>query len=690
MGTPIHFSRVTQVVIVACLATLLFSTQPVSIQAAPAAQSAAWFDPDWTERMSVLITNPGPAVTDYQLHIPLDSQFRFSLAKSDGSDLRVTASDGTTLLPFWIESWMPGVSASVWVRLPSLASGGNTTLYLYFGNSIAASASSGAAVFDFFDDFEAPFGRPLSNASIPQTTPTYDGSGQVVHPGIVYFPGGWHGYEYWLVMTPYPNGNAAYENPSILVSHDGVTWAPPPGITNPIALPTVSYLADADLMYDAASNQLWVYYPHQSVAGTTYLVRKVSADGINWGVPTDEDRLFGVPDFELLSPAVLYVGGQYRMWSVRTDGGCTSQNNVLEYRTSITGTVWSAPVAATFAQSGYIPWHVEVIHVPSKNEFWALMAAYPSGSACDNTDLFFARSSDGLNWNTYNRVALSPGWGSTWDGAQIYRSTLLYDETNDLLRVWYSANNWVGGIPIWHQGYTERNYTQFLGALSSPDGGGWTIEQGNGDWSPSTIPVRRGTYSGRLVQNSGVDMLVSKPQPVSADFYQEWDMYDDLDTTGFKGVRVATEGRSVGVGVWTGSSTDHYVYHTYDYYYIPTTITRTLGWHKFSVLLRSTSSVTFYIDGQQVGSLNGQFNAATHIDLEGEGAVPSTYYVDDIRIRKYSSPEPVTTLAGPNAIAVRTFRVQATGGGIGPTTWVTVLGLAGSALLVVRARRRRM
>ena len=146
-------------------------------------------------------------------------------------------STGTTLLPFWIESWTQGVSASVWVRIPSLASGGTTTLYLYFGNPAAASASSGATVFDFFDDFETPFGKPLTNASTPQTTPTYDGSGQVVHPGIVYFPGGWNGYQYWLVVTPYPGGNAAFENPSILVSQDGVTWIQPPGITNPIAGP---------------------------------------------------------------------------------------------------------------------------------------------------------------------------------------------------------------------------------------------------------------------------------------------------------------------------------------------------------------------------------------------------------------------------------------------------------------------
>jgi hypothetical protein len=52
--------------------------------------------------------------------------------------------------------------------------------------------------------------------------PTYDGSGQAVHPDIYYNANGWNGYYYWMAMTPYPNGDAAYENPSIIVSNDNL------------------------------------------------------------------------------------------------------------------------------------------------------------------------------------------------------------------------------------------------------------------------------------------------------------------------------------------------------------------------------------------------------------------------------------------------------------------------------------
>lgn len=67
-----------------------------------------WFDPLWSFRRPVGIASPcGADVTDYQVSFELDSSFDFSKANPDGSDLRVTAEDGTTLLPFWIEEWDP-------------------------------------------------------------------------------------------------------------------------------------------------------------------------------------------------------------------------------------------------------------------------------------------------------------------------------------------------------------------------------------------------------------------------------------------------------------------------------------------------------------------------------------------------------------------------------------------------------
>jgi uncharacterized repeat protein (TIGR01451 family) len=97
--------------------------------------SAGWYSHTWSYRLPVTITNNcGGEQEDYQVQVILDSAFDFNHALPDGSDLRVTATDGVNLIPTWIESWDSiGGSASIWVKLPTLPDTG-TTIYLYYGN----------------------------------------------------------------------------------------------------------------------------------------------------------------------------------------------------------------------------------------------------------------------------------------------------------------------------------------------------------------------------------------------------------------------------------------------------------------------------------------------------------------------------------------------------------------------------
>ncbi|MBX6359880.1 MAG: DUF2341 domain-containing protein [Acidobacterium ailaaui] len=135
------------------------------------AQNAAWMDPAWLYRNPVTINNSsGNVLSQFQVNINLGSETNFSAAKSDGSDLRVTASDGVTQLPFWIESWNAASSkASIWVKVPNLPTTG-TTLFIYYGNPNAATASNGNNVFEFFDDFETPYGT--QTGYFAQSSPT--------------------------------------------------------------------------------------------------------------------------------------------------------------------------------------------------------------------------------------------------------------------------------------------------------------------------------------------------------------------------------------------------------------------------------------------------------------------------------------------------------------------------------------
>jgi hypothetical protein len=85
---------------------------------------------------------------DYDLHCG-------GKVKNDFADIRFTAQDSETVLPFYreyIEGEKPNRVASFWVKIPQLPEEG-ITVYVYYGNASSQDISSGERVFDFFDDF---------------------------------------------------------------------------------------------------------------------------------------------------------------------------------------------------------------------------------------------------------------------------------------------------------------------------------------------------------------------------------------------------------------------------------------------------------------------------------------------------------------------------------------------------------
>lgn len=118
----------------------------------------------WTYRKSVTISRASGAVTNYQMKLLVGESSGASGEDVDCgghclasfNDLRFTASDGVTLLDYWIESisgTTPNQLATVWIEFDSIGTSA-TTFYMYYGNSGASSVSSGADTFITFDDFE--------------------------------------------------------------------------------------------------------------------------------------------------------------------------------------------------------------------------------------------------------------------------------------------------------------------------------------------------------------------------------------------------------------------------------------------------------------------------------------------------------------------------------------------------------
>ncbi|MDP3057662.1 MAG: DUF2341 domain-containing protein [bacterium] len=114
----------------------------------------------WTQKYGIGIGNSTASVlSGYQFRVNLSTAVfgnPYTNIKADGSDIRFTNSAGAEL-SYWIEkgSWNNTGNSIVWVKIDSIAASPNiTTIYMYYGNSLATSSSNAQNTFDFFDDFD--------------------------------------------------------------------------------------------------------------------------------------------------------------------------------------------------------------------------------------------------------------------------------------------------------------------------------------------------------------------------------------------------------------------------------------------------------------------------------------------------------------------------------------------------------
>jgi hypothetical protein len=304
---------------------------------------------------------------------------------------------------------------------------------------------------------------------------TYDGSREVVHPDVVRAPeslgGGLLG-----VVTPYPNSQSKYENPSVFGSADGASWSPPTGVANPLASTTRGYLSDPDILYDPAHQELRMFFREVVMSGKHHLGDNVyymtSADGVQWSAKTlatvEKDRY-------VVSPSIaLDTAGAWRMWTVDAGrDGCDSRETRLMLRRSSDGRQWTANAPVRFNQPGYLPWHVDVEWVPSLQQYWALVAAYPKGSHCTSTSLFLATSPDGETWTTFRAPVLARGAVPQF-ATNVYRSSLLY-EADGTVTLWMSgARTLVAGTKKkpetlqWSAAVARTTATTLLARVNGP------------------------------------------------------------------------------------------------------------------------------------------------------------------------------------------------------------------------------
>ncbi|MCR4316855.1 MAG: DUF2341 domain-containing protein [Planctomycetes bacterium] len=142
-----NFSNSSEVEIISGAAQLKPTTSPT------------WYNGAWLCRQPVTLdaTLSASSLTDFQIELTIDSSNAdfWAGVQSTGYDIRVTDSDGYTLLDYFRETWnYAGQSATLWVKVPSIPNSSTKDIILYYDNAAAGDVSDATQVFDFYDGFD--------------------------------------------------------------------------------------------------------------------------------------------------------------------------------------------------------------------------------------------------------------------------------------------------------------------------------------------------------------------------------------------------------------------------------------------------------------------------------------------------------------------------------------------------------
>jgi hypothetical protein len=317
----------------------------------------------------------------------------------------------------------------------------------------------------------------LTNARQPLQIPTYDGSGQVVHPSVIdflheYGMDAWAGYRYWMVLTPYPQSQDQYENPSLYASHDGITWVVPQNITNPLDQAAggweKGFLNDPEMIYNPDNDQIWVYYRFANADALKMLLIKINRDStLTRPVTIMEQSPWNHKDNRTRSFCLWRESrDRWHMWG---GGGEDKPPYNTYYFFSTDGISWGEPQRVLnangsdpFQAMGLSNWHMSAR--PNKQEKRVEFLVYatlnnPNFIKNKNPIVYAECPMDSpASFSTpLSSPVLLPS-ANGWDNRHIYRCSfqIVDDGTRYLYRIWYSA---LGSEGKWHIGYTEGHMT---------------------------------------------------------------------------------------------------------------------------------------------------------------------------------------------------------------------------------------
>lgn len=335
----------------------------------------------------------------------------------------------------------------------------------------------------------------LANASSPCFTPTFDGSGEVVHPDIIkFYTNKPQGYNYIMSITGFYHGRIEYELPHILFSNDGKTFTAD-GVKNPIEpQPPTGYYPDTEIIW--FQNKFWVYFTGYFTPGyhPAPIYMKNSEDGVSWTTKVLIPNIFD-------SISMVVDGNTIKCWE-----------EPLSF--SAYGRYFESSDGYNFIQKG--TYHLKLIgpngyewyathrdfHKLSNGQYWVITIGFDpikepwsAPESRKHWPIFFGVSSDGLNYQMYSEPILRPS-GYGWDKQFLYKSAFIVEQGK--IKVWYGGVN----PPSWFIGYTEADVNSLVETNVVSDN---VI----GSVTPATILHIKAKVDG--VETSGIEVTLTTP-----------------------------------------------------------------------------------------------------------------------------------------------------------------------------------
>lgn len=267
----------------------------------------------------------------------------------------------------------------------------------------------------------------------------FSGYSQPYHPSVVYIPGGFNGYKYWMSSSPIPTAGQPYperfEVPVVHKSNDGINWTVVES-ANPLddltaeEITNTDYMSDPHNVYrpDTQTLEVWYRLTRRATGEPTTVFRRTTTDGVNW---TARETM--VPEtvissgYMVQSPSIIWDNTRkvYRLWYYNAinasyyneipEGGVYVPSNQVRVNLDV----------------NLLYHHIDVNFFNGEYHFIGYHAGTPQ-------NITHYTSTDGINF-VKKKVLIETGTGHFLYSGMLYRSVSLLNEQGKVM-LYFSFN----------------------------------------------------------------------------------------------------------------------------------------------------------------------------------------------------------------------------------------------------------